>query len=456
MQENFIVNDLIYSVGGAICTTGECGYLTKYTKKGEILWTIEYPQIDINSSQISHYKDGHIYITGRAKDTIATKTLVLDTLGNVIHEWNYSVKGATTNFSKEVYYEDDYYYFITEEDVDESNHGALYKCDYSGNLIRRLVFPELVFTIPLAVKPYQGNLLISINHKFEEICPFGINGIGHGATYLAEVDKESMTIIRDKKDVCYAFISNDLYTSPTSEIIRTVLLRDSLQSDNRGDFGIIYYDDNWEVKNIIEYPHDLAKAISNLKYTADNSFYYAVQDENVEQTDGSNWPFSDLLIQKWTANHELLWEKRYYSHNKLKRLHARNFTFDEAGNLHIVGYVWPDFPFANTFDFWLFSVDADGCHNGDCRDEVNLDDLVISSTDLPLSENRVAYPNPVSGILFVKHLENNTSITILDALGNVVLTDQYNAYSGIVVHDFANGIYYVKSGTNPIIRFIKI
>ena len=102
MLESRIINGSIYAVGGAICSTGECGYLTKYSMTGERNWTIEYPQIDINSSQVMHYREGRIYITGRSKDSIATKTLELDTLGNILNDWNYSVAGTETNFSKEV------------------------------------------------------------------------------------------------------------------------------------------------------------------------------------------------------------------------------------------------------------------------------------------------------------------------------------------------------------------
>lgn len=457
MQENIIVNGSLYGVGGAICSTGECGYFSKYTKKGEILWTIEYPQIDINSGQVMHYKNDRFYITGRAKDTVATKTLVLDTLGNVIDEWNYSIEGAVTNFSSEVYYDQYHYYFITEDEADGVNQGALYKCDYSGNLLERLMFPSLTLKTPLSVRPYKGNLIVSINHRYEENCPFGLGAFGPGATYLAEVDKETMTIIRDKKDVCYRSISNDIYVSPTSEIIRTVIIRDSMQSGNEGNFGIIYYDDNWDVNELIVFPHEFAKAITNIKYTKDGEFYYSLQGENVEQIDGSSWPFSDLLIQKWAANHVLLWEKRYYSHLEMKRLGGLNFSIDNIGDLHIVGFVWPDFPFTNTFDFWLFSVDAEGCHNGDCRDEVNLDDLVNTNTDIPVDNNNViAYPNPVKSVLYIKHLENHIPITIIDAYGNIVLKEKYNVNSGIEVEDISNGIYFIQIPSKNDIRFIKI
>ena len=160
---------------------------------------------------------------------------------------------------------------------------------------------------------------------------------------------------------------------------------------------------------------------------------YTIQDENVEQIDGSNWPFADLLIQKWTASHDLLWEKRYYSHSNKKRLHARNFTIDNNANLHIVGFVWSDFTTTATFDFWLFSVDANGCHNGGCRDEVNLDDLVNTNADLPLTKNIVAYPNPVNSVLYFKYLENGVPITIADIIGNVVLKKEYSQESGLDV-----------------------
>jgi hypothetical protein len=455
MQENMIINGSIYAVGGAICSKGECGYIAKYGLNGEVKWVKEYSQIDINSSQVMHYREDRIYITGRAKDSIATKTLVLDTLGNVEEDWNYSVEGAVTNFSKEVYYDEDYYYFITSEDLGNDLRGVLYKCDYLGNLIERLVFPKLEFTIPLSVRPYRGNLLISINQRNNASCPFGQNENDFGATYLAEVDKESMKILRDKKDVCYRFIANDIYISPTSEIIRTVILTDSMPSNGEGNLAIIFYDDNWETKNIIEYPHELAKGISNMKYTKDGNFYYSTIGENVEQTDSSSWPFGDLLIQKWTANHDLLWEKRYYSHLNKKRLKVKNFSIDESGTLHIVGYVWPDFPYTNTFDFWLFSVDSDGCHNSDCRDEINLDDLVNTQTYISANEHIVAYPNPLKNTLYFKHLDDKIPIMIMDAYGRLVKQIKYNIETGIDIMDIPAGVYFIKPKGFQTQRIIK-
>lgn len=455
MQENVIINGYIYGVGGAICSTGECGYLTKYTKRGEVLWTKEYAQIDINSGQVMHYRGGKIYVTGRAKDSIATKTLVLDTLGNVEEEWNYSVTGAITNFSKEVYYDEDHYYYILSEDLGGDLRGALYKCDFEGNLVDRLVFPKLEFTVPIAVRAYQGNLLVSINHRYEESCPFGLNGISDGATYLAEVDKETMTIVRDKKDVCYKRNSNDIYISPTTEIIRTVILRDTLQEGSDGNLGVIYYDTNWEVKHMVEYEHELAKGISNLKYTKDGKYYFVTIGENVPQTDGSSWPFGDMLIQKWTSDHNLLWEKRYYSHSKKKRLKARNFIIDEAGSLHVVGFVDPDFPFTTTFDFWMISVDSEGCHNGDCREAVDLDNLVSTVSILPYEQNAFAYPNPVGNRLYVKTLEGGEEVVLLDTYGRLIDKLTYTA-EGMEVGHLSKGVYFLAVDSAPVIRFIKL
>lgn len=455
LMENLKVGDAIYTIGVGICPTNECGYFAKYDLNGKVEWMREYPQIDINSRQVMLYRDHHFYITGKAQDSVATKTLVLDTLGNVLNEWNYSVEGATTNFSKEVIYDEDYYYFVLTEVVDGDTRGALYKCDYTGNLVERIVLPILIFTTPVSLRNYQENLLISINHRFEESCPFGLNGISPGATYLAEVDKETMTILRDKKDVCYRFVSNDMYTSPTSEILRTVILRDSMPIGTDGNFGFIRYDDDWEVEDVKEYPHDFTKAITNLKYTNDGQYYYTIQTENVPQTDGSIWPFSDLLIQKWTAGHELLWEKRYTSHKKMKRLNGLNFTFDEDGNLHIVGFIDPDFPNTEKKDFWLFSVDADGCFNGDCSDVIDLDDLVNLEEGVSIVDEAVAYPNPVRDVLFLKNIPSQTHVKVMDVMGQVIYETPYNSPQGLNLEYLASGVYFIKLGNNRTLRILK-
>ena len=455
MHENIIINGSIYGIGGAICSTGECAYLSKYDLSGGLKWTREYSKLEINRSQVAHYQQDKIYITGRATDSIASKTLVVDTLGVILNEWYYGVEGTEVNFSKEVYYEDDFYYLITSERSEGQSYGALYKCDYFGNLVDRLVFQTLDFGIPLSVKPYQGNLLISINHRFEESCPFGLNGVSPGATYLAEVDKHSMSIIRDKKDVCFRSISNDIYISPTNEIIRTVILRDSLQNGTEGNLGLVFYNDQWEVSNIVEYPHNLAKGISNLKYTSDGSHYYLTIGENVPQIDGSGWPFGDLIIQKRTRDHHLVWEKRYYSHNKMKRLKAQNFVFSENGDLHIVGYIWPDFPFTSTFNFWLFSVDSDGCFNGNCADNVNLD-VLVNVQDRELTQpNFHTYPNPVSNTLFLNMVLDKSALRIIDSQGKEVLQTFYSEHQGINVENLSSGVFFIIIENLPPKRFIK-
>jgi len=455
MQQNVLVKNHLYGVGLSRCQSGTCGYFMKYTKAGEVLWVREYPQIDINSGEVLHFREDKFYITAKALDTIATKTLVLDTLGNVLKEWNYSVDGAESNFSKEVVYDEDYYYFITSEVMSGFTRGALYKCDYAGNLVGRVVFPPLVFTIPLSARPYGDNIIISINHRYEEACPFGLDGISPGATYLAEVDKETMTIIRDKKDVCYPSLSSDIYISPTTELFRSVIVSDSFPVWGDGDLGFVRYDEEWEVLEIKVYPHDLAKGISNLKYTQDGKGYYTIITENVEQTDGSVWPFSEMRIQKWQSDHELIWEKRYYSHERHKRLQPRNFTIDEEGNLHIVGYVWPDFGDNRTFDFWLFSVDAEGCHNGDCRNEVNLDDLVSTNDETVQQTSITVYPNPVQDRLFIRGLVAQTPIVIWNTYGEQVYRTFYKDGNGIDMENLPAGVYFIQSGEHPAVKFVK-
>lgn len=139
----------------------------------------------------------------------------------------------------------------------------------------------------------------------------------------------------------------------------------------------------------------------------------------------------------------------------MKRLKSKNFEIDVNGNLHIVGYVWPDFPSTQTFDFWLFSVDADGCHNGDCRDEVNLDDLVNMQEDLHVNKEFVVYPNPVSNTLFLQSVAQDTPIQIIDALGHRVLIFKYNIEQGLNVEQLKSGVYFIRSENMQTGRFIK-
>ena len=64
------------------------------------------------------------------------------------------------------------------------------------------------------------------------------------------------------------------------------------------------------------------------------------------------------------------------------------------------------------------------------------------------------YPNPVSNVLQVKDLLQNTTISIMGVDGKVYKSQIVSPGQGVDVSNLAKGIYFLRVG-NEILRFVK-
>ena len=84
----------------------------------------------------------------------------------------------------------------------------------------------------------------------------------------------------------------------------------------------------------------------------------------------------------------------------------------------------------------------------------------ITSTILPSTINKITvYPNPSSGIIYVKTPEPG-QLTICDISGNVVFADyldQYDNFNAIDLNKLINGLYILRfNGTNNLYSSLKL
>ena len=67
----------------------------------------------------------------------------------------------------------------------------------------------------------------------------------------------------------------------------------------------------------------------------------------------------------------------------------------------------------------------------------------------------LVYPNPSNNSIFIRGVEEGELIEILDINLGMVLSFKHVNNTPVDISDLNNGIYFVKSGTKAIIRFIK-
>lgn len=130
----------------------------------------------------------------------------------------------------------------------------------------------------------------------------------------------------------------------------------------------------------------------------------------------------------------------------------------ELENGDIAGVGWVDnLEVLQIFHNWAFSLDADGCFNDNCRDDIFIStDLPIHNPDIDVS----IYPNPVYGAqLHYKTAEQVRRIVIYDQQGRLIRDIVQPDFNQIRIAGLLEGTYYIqfitKDGDKITKKFIK-
>lgn len=185
------------------------------------------------------------------------------------------------------------------------------------------------------------------------------------------------------------------------------------------------------------------------------------------------------IIKEIDANANLLWTKtatgnipqsfRYnacYINNAAPAIPQISFNGTDLVSTSAVTYQWYNngdlIPGANSQtylptqdgNYVVRITDANGCvYQYSTSFTYNSSMIGISSTDY--NNSSIYYPNPSTGVLFLKgNAENNFSVNVLDAIGNVVLSGEN--LKNIDLSAYSNGIYYIRLQQNDQIKFQKI
>ena len=88
------------------------------------------------------------------------------------------------------------------------------------------------------------------------------------------------------------------------------------------------------------------------------------------------------------------------------------------------------------------------------RGILRLSDPELSQPEFGANARMTLYPNPAQDVLFINVLPDGSPVAIYDSLGRLIRTDE-TADGKINVDDLPRGIYLLKAGTEPAMKFVK-
>ncbi len=424
-----------YVLGGTVCSTGECGVLSRYGNEGELIFLKEIDNIDVNSHRCLGLRGGTIILTGLSKYEVGARLqmysldgkLLMDNLvnrdDNLVYTW-----------PVDALYLEEYFYLVVNENYDnEPRQTAVYKVDYGGNVLDYVRLPYYhrgeIYTL---TQLGNGNLFVSRPYLDDDLCAFE-----HGepdrpnAVIFYEISADSLEIIREKQNVCYRSTRNVSYDSrvlSNGTIVRNILWKDSID-DKIIHAANIYYDSDWEEIGIDMYPQVIfgnsligIGVLGNRTYASkDSTKFYVAASISYPQPD-EDFPYINFLIQKWDINRNLMWERVVSDPNIHHRIYF-NSLFETESQIVLSGYVWSDFDVGGTQDFAIMSLDPDGCYNGDCSDTIYLNGPPTSVFDAKVDTDISISPNPVLDEIVVRASSPLRSITCYTLDGTMVLRE---------------------------------
>ena len=447
-----------YALGVTICNTGECGVLSKYDDKGELIFLQEIDGIDITSYRCLDIKNDTLILIALSKYEVGARLQMYNLQGNILEDYLIRRDDALVyTWPLDIIYEDDCIYMAVNENYEnESRQTAVYKIDYEGNLLDYIRLPyHYRGGILTLTQLNNGNLFVTQPYIDEEdVCAFEHVDIDHpNAVIFYEISADSLEVIREKGDICYQYTNSVSYNCtilPNNTIVRNILWRDP-NDENIIHASNIYYNSDWEEIGIDKYPqlivgNPLASygVVNNRTFTSTNEGYFFTLALISYPWPDEDFPYVDFLIQKWDIDRNLIWERVISDPNVHHRLFLRSLVETDSAII-LAGYIWRDFDVAGTQDFAVMSLDLDGCYNGDCSDTIYLNGPPTSVYEEGEGHSIIVYPNPLLDIMNVQSTSLLESITVYSMEGRLIREEVITGYEYTMdVGDLTCGMYAIR------------
>ncbi len=471
MKETICKDVYCYNISSTVCTSGECVLFSKMDKSGNFIFMKEISTMDINSYRAMSFHNDTIVLTGKSTTEKGIRTHYYNLEGELLKDMivirEETADKLDFSWPVDVLYLDDYYYVVLNENLlpgEGARHFFIYKVDYEGNVVDHTQLPFIlngsVYT--LSQLP-NGNLFVTRLQRDSEPCnnPNQQDNLLNADIFI-EIERGSMTIVRQLKDVCHQSttrIGFDATVLPNGHIVRGVLYP---TWDEWGNYtrqmALIMYDTTWQeiglklyepLDLISYYPLVLGSLGQKVFVSNDGECFYVLGANRHMKGDDKDefWAFNDRFIQKWTLDMDLVWTHVIRDTMVHKRIYM--FGLEETDiELILSGGVFPDSQDPRTFDLAVMSLDLDGCYNGDCSDTIYFNEPPVSviDIDLILDNNEVAiYPNPTTNEVQVESQKKINKIELFSAKRGKIkeITDIENTTITLNLEHQHNGIYYI-------------
>ena len=463
-------NNEVYCLGGTVCSTGECGILSKYNNDGELVFLKQIDNIDINSSRCLGLKGDTLIFVGLSKYEVGARLQMYDLDGNILKDNLIQRDDALVyTWPLDIIYKDDCIYMAVNENYEnESRQTGVYKVDYEGNVLDYIRLPyhyrgKILTLTQLA----NGNLFVTQPYIDEEdVCSFEHVDIDNpNAVIFYEISADSLEIIREKQNVCYQAsrnVSFDCRVLSDNTLLRTARWKNPVD-ESIFHTANIYYNSEWEEIAIDKYPQVMyGNSLISIGVLGSRSFksrnedeFYIVASISYPQPD-EDFPYVDFLIQKWDIDRNLIWERVISDPNIHHRIYF-NSLVETDSEIILAGYVWSDFDVAGTQDFAVMSLDLDGCYNGDCSDTIYLNGPPTSVYEEVEDHSILVFPNPVLDELNVKSVASLQHLTVYGLDGVLLRQEFISGYEYTMdIGDLISGMYVVRVVSDEGIRVQKM
>ena len=459
-----------YALGVTICNSGECGILSKYSEAGELMFLNEIDNIDVNSPRCFGLSNDTLMVVALSKYDVGARLQMYDLEGNLLKdELIKRDENLVYTWPLDILYKEDYILMAVNENYEnEPRQTAVYKVDYEGSVLDYIRLPYHFRGGILTLTTLQnGNLFVTQPYNDESLCAFEQEDVDYlNAMIFYEVTLDSLEIIREKENMCYQStipVGYDCTVLSNNNIVRNILWRDSL-NENIIHAANIYYNSDWEEIGIDKYPqlvvgNPLASygVLGSRTFKSfDENYFFVFSLISYPQQD-IDFPYGNVLIQKWDIDRNLMWERVISDpivHNRL--FFTSLIETDEE--IILAGYVWSDFDIAGTRDFAIMTLDLDGCYNGDCSDTIYLNGPPTSTFDLQEDTNIELFPNPAFDHLHVRSKASLNSIVVYDMDGNIKVEEVLSESSThtIVLSALPRGMYIVRVVSGEGIQLRKV
>ncbi len=198
-------------------------------------------------------------------------------------------------------------------------------------------------------------------------------------------------------------------------------------------------------QKLIEYPHFDNMSFRQIE-AGKGDYFFAYGGYTDDDLDRQTF---NLLI-KFDLEGNEIWRRRYQHPDFIDPVNSNSIRdIEELDNGNIMIFSGVSTP-VDWNKMWLFEVDADGCHDPDTCDDINIITTSTQEIDATPPQPIIAYPNPSDGIVNINAdiLLDINVIELYNSNGSLIQSWSGDIPAQLDLRGYPQGIYMLKSEFN--------